>query len=62
MIAAVKPYEALVVACKLAKMEKQKNAIHQGKFPQGIKHAAFSKSYSISEFERISSGKGINMN
>jgi len=37
-----KPIEAMSVAAKIMLLGKEKNLIHQGKHPAGIKNAAFS--------------------
>jgi hypothetical protein len=47
----MKPFEAIIVATKLFTMAKEKNSIHSGRFPFGIKKVGISKTYSLSKFE-----------
>jgi hypothetical protein len=61
-MAAIKPYEAIVVAMKLASMGKEKNPIHSGKFSQGYTLAAFSQDFKIDQFEQIAFKYNISFN
>lgn len=52
----------MIVSFKLMTMRKEKNVIHSGRFPQGIKNAAFSADYKIHTLEKIASENGMSLN
>jgi len=56
------PIEALIVAFKLMTMRKEKNVIHSGRFPQGVKNAAFSLNYPLDPLEKIATDNGMSLN
>lgn len=43
-------------------MRKEKNVIHSGKFPQGIKNASFSEDYKIAALEKIAAKNAMSFN
>jgi hypothetical protein len=51
-----------MVSIKLLAMGKEKNVIHSGRFPQGIKNAAFSNDYKVSVLEKIASDNSMSVN
>ena len=56
------PIEAIVVSIKLLAMRKEKNVIHSGRFPQGIKNASFSHEYKVGSLEKIASENNMTVN
>ena len=58
----IKPIEAVIVAFKLATMGKERNAIHSGLFPRGIKKASFSSDYDVALLEKVALEKGMTPN
>jgi hypothetical protein len=54
-----KPIEALSVAAKIMLLGKEKNLIHQGKHPTGIKNAAFSQDVPLAKLDKKAAELGL---